>query len=82
MPPREQQTLTIASPFKFGFYAGIGFFVASAFMSCLGVLFVILIGFGSVIGFGSLNRWNNRAPSQPNAVQSAYSVPAQSNADR
>jgi hypothetical protein len=37
-----------ASPFKFGFYAGVGFFVASALMSVLTIVLVAILGLGTM----------------------------------
>ena len=51
MPSRDAQTLTIGSPFKFGFYAGIGFFFASALMTCISAILFMTIGLGTIIGF-------------------------------
>ncbi len=36
------------SPFKFGFFAGIGFFFASLLMSILSFVFIALLGLGTI----------------------------------
>jgi hypothetical protein len=77
----RDQTLTIGSPFRFGFYAGIGFFFASALMSTLTFLLVTLIGLGSIIGFlTSAHQSPTPARSPVNAIPSSYSTPPQSDA--
>jgi hypothetical protein len=53
------QTVIFVSPFKFGFFAGLGFFVASVVMSVLSCVLIALLGLGSlaamigVLGGGS-----------------------------
>jgi hypothetical protein len=59
----REQTLTIGSPFKVGFYAGLGFFFASALMSVLAAL-LITMGFGAIMveALGSHTRTSTPAP--------------------
>jgi hypothetical protein len=69
----REQTLTIGSPFKTGFYAGVGFFFASALMSILAALLIGLLGFGAIFGLGGvLSHARSAASPSDNAVQSAY----------
>jgi hypothetical protein len=44
----KDQTVVFGSPFKFGFFAGMGFFFASLLMSGLGLLLVVLLGLGTI----------------------------------
>jgi hypothetical protein len=79
----REQSLTIGSPFKVGFYAGLGFFFASAVMSILAAFLIGLLGFGAIFGVGSaLSHAQSAASPSDNAVQSAYSAPARSNTAR
>jgi hypothetical protein len=41
------------SPFKFGFFAGLGFFCASFLMSTVGFLFIVVCGVGITGAIGS-----------------------------
>jgi len=60
------QSLVVASPFKTGFYAGLGFFFASILMSVIGVVFVVLLGFGTAVGvFLHLPKSAGPASAQP-----------------
>lgn len=44
----KDQTVVFGSPFKFGFYAGLGFFFASLLMSILSFVFIALLGLGTI----------------------------------
>jgi hypothetical protein len=46
----REQSLVIASPFKTGFFVGLGFFFASIFLSLLGFIIVALLGLGTIAG--------------------------------
>jgi hypothetical protein len=57
----QAESNVLASPFKFGFFAGLGFFFASALMSVLSVVFVAVIGIGTIgsllVGSVTSQRW-------------------------
>ena len=44
----KNQPAPFASPFKFGFFAGLGFFFASALMSVLTFILIALLGLGTI----------------------------------
>jgi hypothetical protein len=44
----KDQTLTLGSPFKFGFFAGLGFFFASILASIVTIAVVVAFGVGTV----------------------------------
>jgi hypothetical protein len=44
----KDQTLTLGSPFKFGFFAGLGFFFASILVTTLSAVVVVVLGIGTV----------------------------------
>jgi len=62
----------LASPFKFGFFAGLGFFFASALMSVLSVVFVAAIGLGTIGTMLAGSAASSRsAPADPAATDAA-----------
>jgi hypothetical protein len=44
----KDQTVVFGSPFKFGFFAGLGFFFASLLMSILSFVVIALLGLGTI----------------------------------
>jgi hypothetical protein len=44
----KDQTVVVSSPFKFGFFAGVGFFVASMMMTVVTFLLAALLGLGTI----------------------------------
>ena len=50
----KDQTLVVGSPFKFGFYAGLGFFVASLLMSVVTFVLIGVLGIGTLGALGTL----------------------------
>jgi hypothetical protein len=46
----KDQTLIVGSPFKFGFFAGMGFFVASLLMSVITFVLIGVVGIGTLLG--------------------------------
>jgi UPF0716 family protein affecting phage T7 exclusion len=71
----REPALVIGSPFKTGFYAGLGFFFASIMMSVFGFLLLAILGFSTVAGL--LLHAANGANSTPAAHQSNYVVRTQ-----
>jgi hypothetical protein len=67
--------MVLASPFKFGFFAGLGFFFASALMSVLSVVFVAAVGLGTlgslIVGSAAATR---ATPSEAPASEALPSV--------
>lgn len=49
MAAQQPDSLVLASPFKFGFFAGLGFFFASALMSVMTVVLFGMVGIGTVL---------------------------------
>jgi len=44
----KDQTVVFGSPFKFGFFAGLGFFFASVLMSVVSFVVIALLGLGTI----------------------------------
>jgi hypothetical protein len=44
----KDQTVVFGSPFKFGFFAGLGFFFASVLMSVISFVVIALLGLGTI----------------------------------
>jgi hypothetical protein len=73
----KEQTLVVASPFKFGFFAGLGFFVASALMSVLTFVFIAVLGIGSIAATIGAMLANQHPPqSSVHATQPPKSIAA------
>ncbi|MDP9175910.1 MAG: hypothetical protein M3O30_18895 [Planctomycetota bacterium] len=72
---KGEQSLVIGSPFKTGFYAGLGFFFASILISAIGMVFVVLLGFGTAASF--LIHSNSSPKASSSAQPAAYHVSAQ-----
>jgi hypothetical protein len=50
----KDQTLVVGSPFKFGFFAGLGFCFASLLMSTVSIVIIGILGFGTLGAIGTL----------------------------
>jgi hypothetical protein len=69
----KDQTVVFGSPFKFGFFAGLGFFVASTLMTVVTFVLIGVLGFGTLGAIGaflvhSQNQQNSSAAHPPKAA--------------